>query len=173
MPNRTTVGTSAKPAARLPKPGPEEEQQQPTPSRGKSRADMFDEAPTEKGFDFPVGTHLAHLIECSLLIDGEKESVEFKIEVDEGEEHAGREGRTWFNFFDDKGEPMRGIGFFNAALENLGKDVQESKAAYREGREAFEDFLRNLGEERLPIVIECKEGKGGYKNIYIKGLQQE
>lgn len=183
MPVKSSVGSVGKPQAttRLPRPGPEATQQQEAPEEGavsgKSRAALFDEAPVEKGFDFPVGQYFGVITECNFLKEGEKESVQFKVEVEEGEQ-AGKEVSMFYNFFNEKGEQQRGMGFFKKDIVTLGEEVTEFTGAYAEcdadngDFTPFEDRLRLLADERKRVVIDVKKGQKGYTNVYLQGLQQ-
>lgn len=176
MPKANSVGSTKTVASkgRLPQPGPEREEaeeQQEEASGGQSRADLFAGAKPAEGFEFPLGQYMSDLTECTFLIEGEKESVMFKYEVTEGEQE-GKGPNAFYNFFDDKGEQQRGIEFFKKDIITLGYDAEEFVDAYREGREAFADRLRVLGDERHAVVIDVKKNAKGYTNVFLKGLQQ-
>lgn len=177
MPSRQPVGTAKTTSSRaLPKPGPEkgqaEEEQEQQPSGGRSRADLFRSAPKAEGFNFPVGQYTAILVECTALREGEKESLCFKYEVNDGGEQDGKSVCAFYNFFDENGVQQRGMEFFKKDIETLEEDVNAFIEAYADSTDAFDDRLRVLAEERKECVIEVKKSKG-YTNTYLQGLAQQ
>lgn len=176
MPSKQPVGNAKTTSTRkLPAAGPTRDEQEPAQQEaaagGRSRADMFRNAPKAEGFDFPVGQYTGILHECVFLVDGEKESVQFKVEVNDGGEQDGKTVSMFYNFFDENGKQMRGMEFFKKDIDTLEEDVDAFVEAYAEGNDAFVDRLRMLGDERKEVVIEVKK-KGGYTNVYLQGLTQ-
>lgn len=179
MPAKQPVGSSKGRTStrKLPAAGPaageqEQEQEQTQSLGGQSRADLFRNAPKAEGFDFPVGQYVGILTDCVVLTDGQKESVQFKVEVDDGGEQDGKTVSMFYNFFDENGTQMRGMEFFKKDIETLEEEVDSFIEAYSDSPAAFEDRLRVLAEERKRVVIEVKK-KGQYTNVYLQGLSQD
>lgn len=160
--------TGRKPTATkpLPQAGPSEQEQQDHEAGGKSNAALFNQAPPEEGFDMPLGQFRAYLVSAERRQTGKKISVLVGYEVTDHEEHEGRKLSTWYNFIDENGAPMRGIGFFKKDLGLIGR---ECPVLEEEDLSDIDPFLRELTDERPLCVVRVAENKG-FKNLYLQGL---
>lgn len=180
MPAKQNSGASKTVTSRkLPAAGPAQEEQQEheeqAASGGQSRADLFRNAAKAEGFNFPPGQYTAILNDCSVLRDGEKETVMWKYEVNDGGEQDGKTVCAFYNFFNEDGEQQRGMEFFKKDIETLEEDVDAFVESYCEGSDSFDDRLRILAEERKECVIDVKQTKGQkgtFTNVYLQGLSQ-
>jgi hypothetical protein len=168
MPKGTTLGKPGSTATKtLPKPGPSaKEEQQEAPA---GRSGLFNQTPPEEGFQMPLGTFRAYFLGGDRKVDGKKLSIRVEYEVTQHDEHEGKKLSTWYNFFDEDGTPMRGIGFFKKDMALLGKEIPVCES---EELEELDDFLRELSDERPLCVVNVKENKG-YQNLYLQGLAAE
>ena len=182
MPAKSTITKPAAQSKTIPKPGPAADEQAETTQAtagGTSRADLFNDAAAAGGFSFKPGQYIVLLTGVSLLTDGEKMSVQFDFECtgDNDPEDEGKTLRSWYNFFDEEGTPMQGMGFFKRDVAVLGKDAAEFIDAFRNSEAAsdpdwteFKEVLAELGDERLECIVDVKEKKG-FTNVYLKGLR--
>lgn len=167
MPVKSNVGaqrTTRQLPASGPAPGTEEEPLQGSVAGGgaRSKADAFNDAAPESGFNIPAGQYIAHLTGAVKETEGEKESVKFSYEIAEGE-HESKGLAAWYNLFDKDGKPMRGMGFFKRDVELLGQE----EIPYEE----LDDRLEDLASERLLCNISVKHN-GQFVNVYLQGLAQ-
>jgi hypothetical protein len=156
--------TTTKPLPGRPGPSEDEQQEQQPQRQARSKAEMFNNAEPESGFNVPLGPYVAHLVDAQHEKDdtNEKESVKMSYEVAEGEQE-GKTINAWYNLFDKDGNPQRGSGFLKRDMALMGGPELDY--------DQLQSQLDELTAERPLCNLLVKDNKG-YTHGFCQGLAE-